>query len=265
MSGAPHVAVERSAWVLQAVGDPAVKLVPLRVAVAIAQHLNAETRDAWPSQVRIAELVGSHRGNVAHAVAALVRLGHLQVEKDGRGNRYRLAMRVPGDADGGHRKRVWGHADKSATCFPENAHSDGGMRVSGNVPLASPDTRDPRMGARANSEEQRSNREGGARSAAPHTALVDTVTAESGQGRASAPECARLPGRLVALIEEALGQPLHAHQHSHFIDLLNRLGREEVVARLAAYQAGVEGGAIQRIPTVRWLRQAGLVGVANVA
>ncbi|UXN73182.1 helix-turn-helix domain-containing protein [Devosia sp. A8/3-2] len=185
-----HVAAERSAWQLQVVGDHRVKLVALRVAVIIGQHVNAETHDARPSQDYIASLIGCHRGNVAHAIAALVRLGHLEIEKDGRGNRYRLAMRVSGNAGEAPTKRVPPNADQASTCFPGNAHLSEAMRVPGDAPSAFPETCNPRSGARANRDYQGMISEGAAPSgaSAPITEpLGDHESLDIAKGMAGAP------------------------------------------------------------------------------
>lgn len=145
MSQRPHIAAERAAWQAQLIADPEVTLVPLRVAIAISNHIHHESRDAWPSQARLSQLTGAHRGNVAHAIRTLVKLGHLSVEKDGRGNRYRPIS------------RVLPNAQIPSTCFSPHAHQTSETCVPGEASPASPDTHHARVGTRTNIKELKSN------------------------------------------------------------------------------------------------------------
>ena len=82
----------RFAW-LQAVARARTTATALRVAVAIAAHMNARRAEAWPSLRALAAWCGVDRRNAFTAVRALERAGLLVVAERGgprRSRRYRM-------------------------------------------------------------------------------------------------------------------------------------------------------------------------------
>ncbi|MBY0298080.1 MAG: helix-turn-helix domain-containing protein [Methylobacterium sp.] len=69
-----------------------------KVAYAVAQHLNNHTREAWPSQVRLAKLIGVSETTLRASLRTLVGLGHLEQGKRGvrNANKYRLGRAARG-------------------------------------------------------------------------------------------------------------------------------------------------------------------------
>jgi DNA-binding transcriptional ArsR family regulator len=83
---------QRFAW-LQAVARARTTATALRVAVAIAAHMNAARAEAWPSLRTIAAWCGIEKRNASAAVRALEREGLLVVAERGgprRSRRYRM-------------------------------------------------------------------------------------------------------------------------------------------------------------------------------
>jgi DNA-binding transcriptional MocR family regulator len=84
-------------WNAQVRHDAGVRHAAYRVASEIADHVNWETNEAWPSQKRLAERTGMSEGHVHASVHNLKERGHLDVTpgKPGRGhsNRYRLILK----------------------------------------------------------------------------------------------------------------------------------------------------------------------------
>jgi hypothetical protein len=81
-------------WLNSVCSDPAVSSTSFRVAYAIADHLNKTTRNAWPSQQRIARRFGCHQKTVQRAIKELEGLGWLKVRRRRDGltsNRYEIA------------------------------------------------------------------------------------------------------------------------------------------------------------------------------
>jgi DNA-binding Lrp family transcriptional regulator len=81
-------------WLNGVCSDPAVSSTSFRVAYTIADHLNKTTRNAWPSQQRIARRLDRHQKTVQRAIKELEGLGWLRVtrRRDGlTSNRYELA------------------------------------------------------------------------------------------------------------------------------------------------------------------------------
>ncbi|MDF2602208.1 MAG: hypothetical protein K0Q54_5031, partial [Methylobacterium brachiatum] len=84
------------AWQNQVVADRELTPLAFHVAYVIGQHLNRESRDAWPSQVRLAEILQVNERSVRNAVEQLRSRGHLSVTvRHGRGdsNRYRIILK----------------------------------------------------------------------------------------------------------------------------------------------------------------------------
>jgi hypothetical protein len=65
----------------------------VRVGVAIAMHLNRETRDAWPSEDTLADLTGQNRRHLKRDLEGNL-LRHIEIEPGSRGRgkstRYRF-------------------------------------------------------------------------------------------------------------------------------------------------------------------------------
>lgn len=63
-----------------------------RVAFFVARHINNRTREAWPSQKRLAMLAGVSETTLRTSLTALIEGGHLEQLKRGvrNGNKYRL-------------------------------------------------------------------------------------------------------------------------------------------------------------------------------
>jgi len=83
---------QRFAW-LQAVARARTTATALRVALAIAAHMNAARAEAWPSLAAIAAWCGIDKRNAAAAVRDLERAGLLVVAERGgprRSRRYRM-------------------------------------------------------------------------------------------------------------------------------------------------------------------------------
>ncbi|XYD07780.1 helix-turn-helix domain-containing protein [Methylobacterium sp. NMS12] len=83
-------------WQNQVVADRELTPLAFHVAYVIGQHLNRESGDAWPSQVRLAEILEVHERSVRNAVEQLRSRGHLSViVRHGRGdsNRYRIILK----------------------------------------------------------------------------------------------------------------------------------------------------------------------------
>src|SRR5262245_669351 len=70
----------------------------VRVGVVIAQHLNRETRDAWPSEGTLAELTGQDRRHLKRDLEGNL-LRHIEVIPGSRGRgkstRYRFRENAP--------------------------------------------------------------------------------------------------------------------------------------------------------------------------
>jgi len=88
----PNSVGARFAW-LQAVARARTTATALRVALAIAAHMNAARAEAWPSLATIAAWCGIEKRNAAAAVRDLERAGLLVVAERGgprRSRRYRM-------------------------------------------------------------------------------------------------------------------------------------------------------------------------------
>ena len=79
-------------WLDQVLADRELTSFAFTVAYAITKHISREAGEAWPSQARIAEMVGGRERGVRSAVEQLASREHLQIKTPvGRkgGNRYR--------------------------------------------------------------------------------------------------------------------------------------------------------------------------------
>lgn len=250
MSAPLHIAAERAAWLRALAADPGVKLTALRVGIVIAEHVNSETREAWPSQVTIATILNDDRGNVSRGLAQLVKLGHLEVELVGRSNRYRMRL------------------ENSVPRYTHSGDTTPQTVIKKRVDLAEesvcPDTRDPCATAHPILEDIGGIIEGAAPEGARAPITEQSALYLHSNEQAGAPDGAR-PDRLEFEAEIIFGRPLGRDQLTQFRKLVSTLGREDLGQRLANYRHGVEAGIIAPLPFAKWLRQGGLVGVANVA
>ena len=115
----------REAWLRQIVGDRAISLSAIKVAVAISWHMNRQKNGlAWPGMSRLSKLTGLHQITVVRAVQWLEQQNHMQVMRTftraGRGNNRYMPTLWPEK----------GSADKDLTA--EN--SEGGMLQGDYVP-----------------------------------------------------------------------------------------------------------------------------------
>jgi hypothetical protein len=86
----------RDDCVLNLVADRALTATALRIGIVIAQHLNRETRDAWPSKDTIARLTKEHPRHLPRGFEALRE--HIEViipGKPGRGHVTHYRFRLP--------------------------------------------------------------------------------------------------------------------------------------------------------------------------
>ena len=77
-----------------------------RVAIALSGYVNSRTMMCWPTQERLAELVGLTERSVRSALNALADAGHLQViqivdkrYEDRRRNGYRVILKDDGGSE----------------------------------------------------------------------------------------------------------------------------------------------------------------------
>lgn len=83
------------AWLDGVLADAAAHrlgLAAFTVAYVIAQHINARSGDAWPSQKRMMRMTGLSETTLRVHLKALIDCGHLEQLKRGvrNGNKYRL-------------------------------------------------------------------------------------------------------------------------------------------------------------------------------
>ncbi len=91
------------AWQNQVVADRDLTLLAFHVAFVIGQHINRESRKAWPSQTRIGVILGVTERAVRTAVKQLQDQGHLSVcVRHGRGdsNQYQMILKNRNIASG---------------------------------------------------------------------------------------------------------------------------------------------------------------------
>jgi hypothetical protein len=83
-------------WLNQIAMDKKVPSSAFKVAYVIAQHVNEETGEAWPSTETIGDLGGLYPSSVRAMIIKLVEHGHLAVEwgRKGRGHPNRYSMIV---------------------------------------------------------------------------------------------------------------------------------------------------------------------------
>ncbi|MEW6537905.1 MAG: helix-turn-helix domain-containing protein [Pseudomonadota bacterium] len=78
-------------WMRQVFSDPTIGHLACRVAGLLIDHINATTREAWPSQSRLAQAAGVTPRSIQNALQKLTSSGHLTVRRmPGVTNRYRL-------------------------------------------------------------------------------------------------------------------------------------------------------------------------------
>lgn len=86
---------DREMWLIQVLGDRGASPMAKVVATAISIHLNSETRQAWPSHSRLAEMCAANKRTVERATKELEARQHLRVSRKANcANRYEMA-RVP--------------------------------------------------------------------------------------------------------------------------------------------------------------------------
>ena len=81
------------AWLNAVMADHELPALSFAVAYAIGQHFDRVTRLAWPSQPRVAAMVGRNEKNIRPAIRALIARHHLAVAKNrggGGSTQYRL-------------------------------------------------------------------------------------------------------------------------------------------------------------------------------
>ena len=76
---------ERFEWLDQISRDGGLTLVAVRMAVALTQYFNSQTRQAWPSASTLADRLGTNVRTVQRSKALLIERGHLVVIGDRRG------------------------------------------------------------------------------------------------------------------------------------------------------------------------------------
>jgi hypothetical protein len=83
-------------WLNQVNADPELPGSAVKVALAIAQHINRQTGEAWPSHPMIASEISMSPDTVKDMVGRLRQAGHLAVEVGrglGHSSRYRLILK----------------------------------------------------------------------------------------------------------------------------------------------------------------------------
>jgi hypothetical protein len=95
--------VFRERWQRQLVADKKILLSDLKVALAIAWHINRDERRAWPGTRTLQELTGLSRPTVISATMRLEKALHLEIYRSRSGNRrnanrYRPLLKARGAA-----------------------------------------------------------------------------------------------------------------------------------------------------------------------
>lgn len=94
-TGDPFIA-EKFAWLEQVAfnknskdrGDA------VRISIAISKHLNRKTKDAYPSLALLAELLGTNEKTVRRGIDWLVKQGHLETKRGGKGHATRYTIKL---------------------------------------------------------------------------------------------------------------------------------------------------------------------------
>src|SRR5580658_8489646 len=91
---------DREMWLIQVLGDRGASPMAKVVATAISIHMNGETRQAWPSHSRLAEMCAADKRTVERATKELEALKHLKVSRKANcANRYEMT-KVPVELHG---------------------------------------------------------------------------------------------------------------------------------------------------------------------
>ena len=140
---------DRFRWLDQVLADQAMTPFAFAVAYALSSHVNRDSGEAWPSQSRLAEIVGSTDRGVRKAVEQLAARGHLKVyAPTGRktGNRYRPILKEGAEVielhrnggsgkDGLHRNGGAGNgaSHRNGGSYENPVHRNGGSGLTGTV------------------------------------------------------------------------------------------------------------------------------------
>ena len=112
-------------WLDQVVSDRKLRDFSFKVAYAIAQHINAESKIAYPGHARLATLLGASRRGIQKAISDLKQRNHLEVSsRTGRGhvNEYRMKRANVGSPF--RTQRANSCSVKSERVFAENTLSN---------------------------------------------------------------------------------------------------------------------------------------------
>ena len=83
---------DREMWLIQVLGDRGASPMAKVVATAISIHMNGETRQAWPSHSRLAEMCAANKRTIERATKELESRKHLRVSRKANcANRYEMA------------------------------------------------------------------------------------------------------------------------------------------------------------------------------
>ena len=66
-------------WLIQVLGDRGASPMAKVVATAISIHMNGETRQAWPSHSRLAEMCAANKRTIERATKELESRKHLRI------------------------------------------------------------------------------------------------------------------------------------------------------------------------------------------
>lgn len=83
---------DREMWLIQVLGDRGASPIAKVVATAISIHMNGETRQAWPSHSRLAEMCAADKRTIERATKELETRKHLRVSRKANcASRYEMA------------------------------------------------------------------------------------------------------------------------------------------------------------------------------
>ena len=118
--------VRRAQWREQASRDSRLSGNHFRLLYVIGEHFNAKTGEAWPSQQRLATLIGLSERQVRYLLRDLIDAGYLEINKPGKreANRYRIPAQWSID-------RAAAHCRSSDRVTGNSAHSDRQPTASG--------------------------------------------------------------------------------------------------------------------------------------
>lgn len=125
-----YVGRAKARWLRRIVYDPRATSTQKCFAYAVFDHLNCVTLDCWPSQARLATLLGfDSTKTLQRAARGLEEIGALKIKGGGRsGYRYEPVL-MPGDADrnvpkDGHLKSRYPDSNVSESFLPIHIKSD---------------------------------------------------------------------------------------------------------------------------------------------